>query len=137
MGEILCFSARFFIYPNYTKEFENTYNKECLITKISSKNKGATIQKLSVNKGCLQVAKEKDTYKYTKYSTETRILALKIFSEKLKNSFLQTTTKKKIVLARCLLEWLPSLILLTLCNFCLCCVHCKIVELTFSKVHQH
>ena len=54
-------------------------------------NKGATIQKLSVNKGCLQVAKEKDTYKYTKYSTETRILALKIFSENLKNSFLQTT----------------------------------------------
>ena len=54
-------------------------------------NKDATIQELSVKKGCLQVTKEKNTYKYTKYSTETRILALKIFSENLKNSFLQTT----------------------------------------------
>ena len=55
------------------------------------KNKDATIQKLSVKKVCLQVTKEKNAYKYIKYSTEARILALKIFSENLKNSFLQTT----------------------------------------------
>ena len=39
MKEIVCFSTRFFIYPNYTKEFENAYKKGCLITKISSKIK--------------------------------------------------------------------------------------------------
>ena len=54
-------------------------------------NKDATIQKLSVKKVFLQVTKEKNTYKHKKYSTETRILALKIFSGNLKNNFLQTT----------------------------------------------
>ena len=87
MEKIVCFSARFFIHPHYTKE---------KITKaLNYQNKfeikDATIQTFSVKKGFLQVTEEWNTDKHTKYSTETRILTLKIFSENLKNSFLQTT----------------------------------------------
>ena len=91
MGESVCFPARFFIHPNYTNEFENAYKERSLIAKISSKIKMPPFQKLSVKKGCLQVTKKKNAYKYIKYSTEARILDLKVFSENLKNSFLQTT----------------------------------------------
>ena len=59
MGEILCFSARFFIYPNYTKEFENTYNKECLITKISSKIKVPLFRNFLLIKGASKLQRKR------------------------------------------------------------------------------
>ena len=59
MGEIVCFSARFFIHPNYTKEFENTYKKGCLITKISSKIKMPPFRSFLLKKGVSKLQRKR------------------------------------------------------------------------------
>ena len=135
MGEIVCFSARFFIHPNYTKEFENTYKKGCLITKISSKIKMPPFRSFLLKKGVSKLQRKR-ILTNTQNIQQKYGFSFKDFFWKLEEQFLKDDLEF-LLLARCLLELLPSLILLTLCNFCLCCVLCKIVELTFSKVHQH
>ena len=91
MGEIVCFSARFFIHPNYTKEFENAYKKGCLITKISSKIKMPPFRSFLL-KRVSPSYKGKEYLQIHKIFNRNTDLALKIFSENLKNSFLKTTS---------------------------------------------
>ena len=59
MEGIVCFSARFFIHPNYTKEFENAYKKGCLITKISSKIKMTPFRSFLLKKGVSKLQRKR------------------------------------------------------------------------------
>ena len=149
MGEIFHFSVKFFIRPNYTKKLENTYNKRCLILKTSLQNKDVTIGSFLLKKGFSKLQRKRILPAQSifnrntdfSFTQETKFLGriysrffLKTWRTVSYRQHWVTLLRKKIVLARCFLELLPSLILLTLSNFYyVAFLLFKIVVLTFSK----